>query len=475
MNEKILSGLRLDDVSYLRYGRVGAKYLLTGEEGQFAFVPEKDFELFLRGKLPRKSAAFKTLAANGFVRSEQDLVLSAQDWRRRNSFLGRGPGLHIVVVTLRCDHHCVYCQAGSLGEKTGHEADMSPATARRVAAAILSSPNKNINVEFQGGEPLLNWPVVEFFVKHMRAEAKRKGRKIQLSLVTNMALMDDKKLDFLLSSGVNICTSLDGPEHIHNRNRVSPSLNSYKNTMRWFKKIGPKAARAATRMDALLTVTRAALPYGTEIVDTYVQAGAQAVFLRPLNPLGTASKVWDAIGYDAAEFLKFYEGALRYILDLNLNGTEIRESTAELLLVKILRGRDPNFMDLRSPCGAGIGQLAYYYDGKVFSCDEGRMLYEMGDASFMLGDLARDRYEDLMSCSATKCLVTASCLELQPQCDACVYKPYCGVCPVLNYAAHGDLSARPGGRRCAIYKGIFGILFRLLDDKKYSWILESWV
>ncbi len=475
LNEKILNSLKLETASFFRYGRLGDKYLLTSEEGEFAFLSEEDFCLFVAGRLPRSVQAFKMLAGKGFVRALQNMELSVENWRKRNSFLGRGPGLHIVVVTLRCDHHCVYCQADARSSCSPRGNDMSMDTARRVADIILCSPGTSINVEFQGGEPLLNWPVVKFFVDYMRAAEKKTGKKIQLSLVTNLAGMDDSKLAFLLTAGANICTSLDGPEKIHNLNRICTTLNSHKNTTDWFRRIKKETASLGNRMDALLTITRAALPYGREIVDEYVAVGAQAVFLRPLSPLGTAAAAWDSIGYTAEEFLEFYASTLRYIIELNRRGVKLRESTVELLLVKILRGRDPNFMDLRSPCGAGIGQLAYYYDGKVFSCDEARMVYEMGDASFCIGDVKTDSYRDLLSRPAVKCLVTASCLEVQAECDACVYKPYCGVCPVLNYAAHGDLFSRAGGRRCKIYKGIFEILFGLLDSPADREILESWV
>ena len=48
---------------------------------------------------------------------------------------------------------------------------------------------------------------------------------------------------------------------------------------------------------------------------------------------------------------------------------------------------DPNYLDIRSPCGAGIGQIAYSYDGKIYTCDEGRMLGGMGDDIFCIGNV----------------------------------------------------------------------------------------
>lgn len=69
-----------------------------------------------------------------------------------------------------------------------------------------------------------------------------------------------------------------------------------------------------------------------------------------------------------------------------------------------------NYMELRSPCGGAIGQLAYYYDGNIYTCDEGRMLAEMGNDSFKLGNV-NNTYKELMETGATKAMCISSCLE----------------------------------------------------------------
>jgi hypothetical protein len=78
---------------------------------------------------------------------------------------------------------------------------------------------------------------------------------------------------------------------------------------------------------------------------------------------------------------------MEYIIELNKRGVLFREQLTNIYLAKIFRPKDPNFMDNRSPCGACIGQVAYNYDGKIYSCDEGRMLGRMGDDNFMMAEL----------------------------------------------------------------------------------------
>ncbi len=112
--------------------------------------------------------------------------------------------------------------------------------------------------------------------------------------------------------------------------------------------------------------------------------------------------------------MEFYEKAFDYILEINKSGTFFKEGYASIFLTKILTETDPNFLDSRSPCGACIGQLAYNYDGKVYTCDEGRMFARMGDDIFGLIQLSDDgekNYRDIMASDTTKCMVQASTLD----------------------------------------------------------------
>src|SRR5690606_22579664 len=122
--------------------------------------------------------------------------------------------------------------------------------------------------------------------------------------------------------------------------------------------------------------------------------GCRALFLRPLDPFGFAGKTSRRIGYDVADYLAFYRRAVDRMIERSLEGESIVERYAAIFLTKILRGDDPNYLDIRNPCGAGIGQVAYNYDGRVFTCDEGRMLHEDGDDTFAIGHVDRSSYRD---------------------------------------------------------------------------------
>ena len=237
-----------------------------------------------------------------------------------------------------------------------------------------------------------------------------------------------------------------------------------------------EAGENLQEMGSSLERVRDVMDYPKEIVQEYVKDGLTSVFIRPLTPLGYANEHWDEIGYTTDDFLKFYRKALHEIIECNKKGIYISEGHATIFLQKIIGHFSGNYMELRSPCGASTGQIAYYYDGNVYTCDEGRMLAEMGNPFFKLGNVYTDNYNTLMESRVCSAICQASVLEGLASCSDCVYQPYCGVCPVINLALDNNIYERqPNNYRCRIYKGILDTLFELLKDKEIEEIFQSWV
>jgi His-Xaa-Ser system radical SAM maturase HxsB len=464
-----------------RFRAVGGQWLVTGDAGTHLFLTGEEFNAWQRGELTGQEPVAERLKAAGLVGAGYDEDAVAARICRRKDFLTAGPYLHIFVVSLRCNQQCVYCHASRAGMKaTG--VDMTPEVADRCLDLAFHSPSPFINVEFQGGEPLSNWDVVRHVVEGAVARNREARRELSFSLVTNLSLMDEAKLEYILDHGIQVCTSLDGPEALHNANRKWQGGNAYAETVAWMKRLNDGyVARGLDpnlyHVEALLTVTRDSLAYPREIVDEYVKQGLKGLFLRPLNPFGFAAKTSDAIGYGAKEFMPFYLTALDHILALNQQGVEIMERWATIFLAKILTDQDPNYVDIRSPCGAGVGQVAYNYDGQVFTCDEARMLYQMGDSAFKVGDAAQLSYEEIIDSSVVRSLLFASTQEALPACSECAYLPYCGTCPVYNYGTQGNIfGLMPSNQKCLMHMAIMDRLFTLLRDggPQVRRVFERW-
>lgn len=454
--------------------------LVTNDIGDFLFLSSKDFTNWLEGKLDKKTATYKSLMKNNFIRDKLDETDLIQKLESRKSFLFIGPALHIIVVTLRCNQNCIYCHASAKGMKeTG--LDMDKSTINKTLDIIFSTPNQFIDIEFQGGEPLVNWPEVKYAVKEIRKRQVESQKEVVIKMVSNFILMTEDKYKFLIDKKVSLCTSLDGPRELHDRNRPFFGNSSYDIATKWIKRMNqeyPELLKQGYiwKPGAITTVSRFSLKYSKEIIDEYISLGYDTIFLRPINPFGLSKKIWQQIGYGAKEYIKFYLTALDYVIKKNLTGQKFIERSAKFYLQKILTDIDPNHMELRSPCGAGIGQLAYNYNGDVYTCDEGRMLSMMDDESFNIGNVKKNNYKDIVTHPVTRTLCAASCLEGLAGCSDCVYAPYCGTCPIYNYTEQGNIIGQmPTNDRCQINMAIFDYLFKKLEGKKIKKIFKEWL
>ena len=462
-----------------RWRELDGRILLTNDAGDYAWLEREAFGDFLAGTLSEESPPYAELERRNLIRGPQAEKRVMDRTRARNQHLFAGPNLHILILTLRCNQACVYCHASRKPAKSkGFDMDLE--TAARVLDVVFDGPSPDLTIEFQGGEPALNFDVLRFVVEEAYKRNQDGRRDLYFSLVSNLSTLNQEQIDFLVDNGVMVCTSIDGPAQLHDRNRRFAEKSSYKDAIRkikafdrTYKKRGLDEELAY--VNALATVSRSALKKPREVVDEYLRMGHKVIHLRPLNPFGMGLKIWAREGYTAQEFLDFYLEALDYIIELNQKGEEMMEKMASLMLTRILTDEDPNYMDLRSPCGAGLGQLAYNYDGRVYTCDEGRMVGAMGDDLFCIGDVHQDSYEDIIRHPGVRSLCVASCVECLPGCSQCAYAPYCGVCPVYNYIMEGDLVARyPANDRCRIQKGILDHLFRRLAEPGMEDLLRRW-
>lgn len=469
-------------VAPFRFGvRPDGRVLLTNDVGEFIFLTREEFDLFVEGEVEVDSPLYQRLLERHFVLVETTVDELAKKYADKNSFLFTGPYLHIAIVTLRCNEVCVYCHASRRNmDETSY--DMTEETARQVVDMAFQSPSNQINIEFQGGEPLANWKVVKFIIEYAVEKNRTMQKDLSFSLVSNMALMDEERLAYLVANNVQMCTSVDGPQEIHDGNRKLLGGSSYEHCITWMKKVDDAYKSRGLESDlyhveALMTTTRASLAKPREIVDEYVKLGRKAIFLRPLNPFGFAKNTFERIGYTTDEFLDFYRTAVDYIIELNKQGVEILERNAAIFLTKILTPVDPNYLDLRSPCGAGIGQIAYNFDGSIYTCDEGRMVSQMGDDIFNIGQIGESKYEDVVMHDTVKAITVASCVDGLPGCIDCVFKPYCGVCPVYNYSEQGTIFGQtPSNQRCKLYHGILTYLFDKLatGDQEILDMFSKW-
>jgi len=464
MNLAPLDQLDVHGPAPFRFRKIADKMLITNQEGRFLLLTHDEFGAFTGGKLEGGSELHTRLKDNNFLRDHYDIRAAADMMRERKQFVHAGPNLHMAVITLRCNETCVYCHASRAPMEAVHT-DMTTDTIEQMVDFIFQTNSPFITIEFQGGEPLVNFDGVKHLIAYAMEKNKAVGKRLEFTMVSNFSLLDEEKLDYLIKHKVQLCTSIDGPADLHDRQRKLPTLSAYDETAKWIKRINQAYKDAGLdptlyHVEALVTTTKATLPRWKELVDTYVELGCRALFLRPVDPFGFAAKTGPKIEYPRAEYLEFYKNSVDYMLKLNAQGEEILERYAAIFLTKILAGIDPNFLDVRWPAGAGLGALAYNFDGSIFTCDEGRMLAAMGDDTFRLGHVDKSSYRDIVGHDTVRALAIASNLEATPDCVECTYQPYCGVPPSHSYKTQGTIFGRMSeSSLCHVYKGIQDYLF----------------
>ncbi len=442
-----------------RDGRV----FVSSDSGEWAFLSSRDFSAFVEGTLSSGLAAYQELKSKHLLVDGALLVplsASATKLRTKYSFMEGFTGLHMFVVSLRCDHSCPYCQVSRVTTDKSRF-DMAPETAAAGVDWVFKSPSQHIKIEFQGGEPLLNLERIKQIVLLAKERNHAEGRDLQFVITSNLSEVSDDAIRLISENGLFVSTSLDGPNWLHNSNRPRPDGDSYERMTANLERI--RQAVGADRVAALMTTTDLSLRHPDDIVDEYVRLGFREIFIRPISPYGFAVRGRMTNHYEADQFVAFYKQCLERVFYWNERGTRIVESYAQLITQKLLTPFPTRYVDLQHPAGAGISAIVYNYDGDVYASDEGRMLAEMGDFTFRLGNLHSDDYATVLGGPQLRNITASSCLQTVPQCSSCAYLPFCGCDPAYNIATQNDLIGhRPTSGFCRKQIGLFELLLEIL-------------
>ena len=263
------------------------KELLVNELGDIMISPNGTvYKLCNHEQLDEN--LYKSLVANYFITEQllpSTIDIYANRLRTKKGFLDSSIGLHIFVLTLRCNQNCIYCQASSKNQSCTTYS-MSQETLKSAVKLMFESKSKDLTMEFQGGEPSLEYDLLKLGIEEAEKYNKVEKRNITYVLCTNCIDLSDELLCLCKQYNVQISTSLDGPEFIHNKNRGR--MDSYKNVICGIDKA--RSYVGHSNVNALMTASNIGVDYPIEIVNEYIRLGFNSIFLRALNPYGLASE-----------------------------------------------------------------------------------------------------------------------------------------------------------------------------------------
>lgn len=321
--------LNNDNLLPIKFKKLSSwKFFVNSMFGDRMVMDENNFQLLISGGVLKNDLTnqlyLKSILKKPWVDEKDIIKMMSWKWLLRYNYLIKWPSLHIVVLSQCCNHACVYCHASArVDDKNLQKYNLDKNKAKKIVDVIFETSSDYINIEFQWWEPLLNWEIVKYIIEYARKINEKINKNLRFSLVTNLSLMTDEILDFLVSEDIGVSTSLDWDKELHDVNRKMIGWSSFDKVSYWVNKINNlyHSRWIEWWVEWIATITQKSLSKYKEIVDTYMLLWMTKVFVRPLNPYWYAEKVFDKIWYSMKDFVIFYGKYLDYIYEKERNDT----------------------------------------------------------------------------------------------------------------------------------------------------------
>ncbi len=327
--------------------------------------------------------------------------------------------LHIAHT---CNLNCAYCFA-SQGKYHGDRALMSFAVGKAALDFLVknSGTRRNLEVDFFGGEPLMNFDVVKELVAYARSIEKEHGKNFRFTLTTNGLLIDDDVIEFANREMSNVVLSLDGRKEIHDRYRVDYAGNgSYDRIVPKFQKL--VEARGGKNYYMRGTFTHAN-PDFLKDIEQMLDLGFNELSMEPVVCApGDASELTEA---DKPIVLEQYEKLAELMLKRDKEG---KPFTFYHYMIDLTGG--PCIYKRISGCGSGTEYMAVTPWGDLYPCHQ-----FVGDEKFKLGNVFDGVTNTEIQSEFFSCNVYS-----RPECRDCWARLYCsGGCAANAYHATGSV------------------------------------
>ncbi len=327
--------------------------------------------------------------------------------------------LHIAHT---CNLNCSYCFA-SQGKYHGDRALMSYEVGKQALDFLIanSGTRHNLEVDFFGGEPLMNFQVVKDLVAYARSIEKAAGKNFRFTLTTNGVLIDDDVIDFANREMSNVVLSLDGRKEVHDRYRVDHAgRGSWEQIVPKFQKL--VAARGNKNYYMRGTFTHAN-PDFLKDIEEMLRLGFTELSMEPV--VGPADDPSSLTAEDLPIVLEQYEKLAELMLERHKSGNPF---TFYHYMIDLKGG--PCIYKRISGCGSGTEYMAVTPWGDLYPCHQ-----FVGEEKFKLGDIWNGVTNPEMQNEFAACNVYA-----RPECKDCWAKLYCsGGCAANAYHATGSV------------------------------------
>ena len=328
--------------------------------------------------------------------------------------------LHVAHT---CNLNCAYCFA-SQGKYSGERAVMSEEVGKRALDFLIenSGTRHNLEVDFFGGEPLMNFDIVKNLVAYAREREKETGKNFRFTLTTNGVLIDDDVIDFANREMSNVVLSLDGRKEIHDEFRVDyAGKGSFDKIVPKFQKLVEARGGKDYYMRGTFTHRN---PDFVNDIRTMLDLGFDELSMEPVvcapdDPAALNDS-------DLEVVMQQYEELASLMLERRRQG---KPFTFYHYMIDLSGG--PCIYKRVSGCGSGTEYMAVTPWGDLYPCHQ-----FVGDEKFKLGDIYNGVTNTALQNEFKQCNVYA-----HPECNDCWAKLYCsGGCAANAYHATGKIT-----------------------------------
>ncbi len=344
----------------------------------------------------------------------------AGELKKRTSGVVKALCLHIAHS---CNLNCSYCFA-SQGKYHGERALMSFEVGKQALDFLVenSGSRRNLEVDFFGGEPLMNFNVVKQLVEYARSIEKEKGKNFRFTLTTNGVLIDDDVIEFSNREMSNVVLSLDGRKEVHDRFRVDyQGRGSWDYIVPKFQKFVKERGNKSYYMRGTFTHNN---PDFLEDIKTMLDLGFTELSMEPV--VCAADDPSALTEEDKAVVMEQYEKLAELMLQRHREG---KPFTFYHYMIDLKGG--PCIYKRVSGCGSGTEYMAVTPWGDLYPCHQ-----FVGDDKYKLGNV----YDGVTN-TAIQDEFMACNVYTRPECGDCWAKLYCsGGCAANAYHATGSVN-----------------------------------
>lgn len=390
--------------------------------GMYQDKTEEEISAFVKEKYDIDEDEVKELLGDIAALKEDGVLFSEDIYREMAPYLKNRTSVIkalCLLVAQDCNMRCEYCFAGEGEYKQGERRLMTFETGKRAIDFLVenSGTRKNLEVDFFGGEPLMNWNVVKELVNYARSIEKEHNKNFRFTLTTNGILLNDEVMEFVNREMYNVVLSIDGRKEINDRLRhTAGGGGTYDIILPKFKKAADSRGQENYYLRGTYT------HYNTDFVKDILHLADLGFKQLSMEPV---------VGAEGAPYALTEEDLPKLLEQYELLASEMlkrKDFTFYHYMIDLKGG--PCIYKRVSGCGVGTEYMAVTPSGDLYPCHQ-----FVGDDEYKLGNVFEgithpERREEFKECN----------IYAHKECDDCFARFYCsGGCVANAYHSTGSI------------------------------------